>query len=67
MTDAIKEQTNIDFKNVKSLEEAKKIAKEHDITVEKHYRVGHIVEAFLIDSLKNNRSTYICLSSSNRY
>ncbi|MDY0133786.1 MAG: amino acid--tRNA ligase-related protein, partial [Acholeplasmatales bacterium] len=46
MTDAIKEQTNIDFKNVKSLEEAKKIAKEHDITVEKHYRVGHIVEAF---------------------
>ena len=46
MVDAIKEKTGIDFKQEYSLEEAKKLAKEHDIEVEPHFTVGHIINAF---------------------
>ncbi len=46
MVDAIKEQIGIDFKKKMSLEDAKMLAKEHEIFVEKHYSFGHIVEAF---------------------
>lgn len=47
MTDAIKEQTGIDFKKEMSLDEALKLAKEHDIYVEEHeMRVGHIINKF---------------------
>ncbi|MBR6690360.1 MAG: lysine--tRNA ligase [Bacilli bacterium] len=46
MTDAIKEQTGIDFKQEMTLEEAKKLALEHDILVEDHFTVGHIINAF---------------------
>ena len=46
MVDAIKEKTGIDFKQEMSLEEATKLAKEHGIEVEKHFTVGHIINAF---------------------
>lgn len=47
MTDAIKEQTGIDFKKEMSLDEALKLAKEHDIYVEEHeMSVGHIINKF---------------------
>ena len=46
MTDAIKEQTGIDFKKEMTLEEAKSLALEHDILVEEHFTVGHIINAF---------------------
>jgi len=46
MVDAIKEKTNINFFEVKTLEEAKKLAKDNHIHVEKHFEYGHIVEAF---------------------
>ncbi|HHT38955.1 MAG TPA: lysine--tRNA ligase [Acholeplasmataceae bacterium] len=46
MTDAIKEKTNIDFKKEYTLKEALLLAKEHDIKTEKHFDVGHIIEAF---------------------
>ena len=46
MVDAIKEQTGIDFKKEMTLEEAKKLASEHDIIVEDHFVVGHIINAF---------------------
>ena len=46
MVDAIKEQTGIDFKKEMTLEEAKKLALEHDIIVEDHFAVGHIINAF---------------------
>ena len=46
MTDAIKEKTGIDFKQQITLEEAIKLAKEHGIEVEKHFTVGHIINAF---------------------
>ena len=46
MVEAIKEKTGIDFKEQISLEDAKKLAKDHDIEVESHFTVGHIINAF---------------------
>jgi len=46
MVELIKEKTGIDFFQKMSLEEAKKIAKEHGIEVEDHFLYGHIVNAF---------------------
>ena len=47
MCEMIKEYTGVDFKNNNySLEEATQIAKEHDVEVEKHFTVGHIINAF---------------------
>ena len=46
MVDAIKEQTSIDFSKEMILEDAKALAKEHDIEVEDHFTVGHIINAF---------------------
>jgi lysyl-tRNA synthetase class 2 len=47
MVDAIKEQTGIDFKKEMSLDEALKLAKEHEIFVEEHQKsVGHIINLF---------------------
>ena len=46
MTDAIKNVTGIDFASDMTVEEAKKLAEEHDIVVEEHFGYGHIVNAF---------------------
>lgn len=46
MVDAIKEQTGIDFKKEMTLEEAKELASEHNIEVEDHFTVGHIINSF---------------------
>ncbi len=47
MTDAIKKVTGIDFKKEMSVEEALKLANEHDIPVLKHQEsVGHIINLF---------------------
>ena len=46
MVDLIKEKTGIDFFQDMSFEDAKKLALEHDIEVEKHFGYGHIVNAF---------------------
>jgi lysyl-tRNA synthetase, class II len=46
MVDAIKELSGVDFWKQMSLEDAKALAKKHDIHVEKHFSYGHIVEAF---------------------
>lgn len=46
MVEAIKEKTNIDFKKEMSLDEAKALAKEHNIEIEDHFVVGHIINAF---------------------
>lgn len=47
MCDMIREETGIDFKkNHYSLEEAIALAKEHDVPVEKHFTIGHIINAF---------------------
>ncbi|MBQ6134875.1 MAG: lysine--tRNA ligase [Bacilli bacterium] len=47
MTDAIKEQTGIDFKKITSLDECLKLAEEHHIDLEEHEKqYGHIVNKF---------------------
>jgi len=46
MVDAVKECSGVDFWKHMTLEEAIKHAKEHEIHVEKHYAIGHIIEAF---------------------
>ena len=46
MVDLIKEKTGIDFFQDMSFEDAKKLALEHGIEVEKHFGYGHIVNAF---------------------
>ena len=47
MCELIKEKTGVDFKNNNyTLEEAKAIAKEHNVPVEAHFQVGHIINAF---------------------
>ena len=46
MVDAVKEKTGVDFFNIKTLEDAKKAAKEQNVHIEKHFMFGHIVEAF---------------------
>ena len=47
MCEMIKEETGIDFKNNNySLEEAIALAKEKGVEVEKHFTVGHIINAF---------------------
>jgi len=46
MVDAIKELSGVDFWKEYTLDEAIKLAKKHEIHVEKHFSIGHIVEAF---------------------
>ena len=47
MTDAIKEVTGIDFKKIKKVDEAIKLAEEHGIELEEHEKqFGHIVNLF---------------------
>ena len=46
MTEAIKEKTGIDFKEHFTLEEAIQLAQQHQIEVEKHFTIGHIINAF---------------------
>lgn len=47
IADAVKEQTGIDFDAITDYEEAKKLALEHEIEVEKkHNSVGHILDLF---------------------
>lgn len=46
MIDAIKEETGIDFDEVKTLEEARKLADEHNIAYEEHHKRGDIINLF---------------------
>lgn len=55
MVDAVKKYTGIDFNQVKTIEEARKIADENHIEYEKHYKKGDILnllfEEFVEDKL----------------
>ncbi|UGQ08221.1 lysine--tRNA ligase [Streptococcus anginosus] len=53
MLEAIKEQTGIDFWKEMTLEEATALAKKHHVTVEKHFTVGHIINAFFEDFVED--------------
>lgn len=53
MLEAIKEQTGIDFWKDMTLEEATALAQEHHVAVEKHFTVGHIINAFFEDFVED--------------
>lgn len=46
MVDSIKEVTGVDFWQEMTLDEAKALAKKHNIHVQKHFDVGHILNEF---------------------
>ena len=46
MVDAIKEYSGIDFNEIKDYQEAKKLAKEHNIEVKSTDKLGNIINAF---------------------
>lgn len=46
MVDAIKEQTGVDFWQEMTAEEAREIAKKHNVPVEAHSQFGHVVNEF---------------------
>lgn len=46
MVDTIKDKTGVNFFEITDLAAAKKLATEHNIKLEKHFRLGHIIEAF---------------------
>ena len=46
MVDAIKEKTGIDFFEINDFNTACEIASKHHIEVEKHFKIGHIINAF---------------------
>ena len=62
MVDAIKEACGVDFSKEMSLEEAKKLAKKHDIVVEEHFSVGHIINAFFEKYVEETliQPTFLC-------
>ena len=62
MLDLIKEKTGVDFYKEMTLEEAKEIAKEHNVEVESHYEVGHIINAFFEAFVEETliEPTFVC-------
>ncbi|MGL4346406.1 MAG: lysine--tRNA ligase [Cellulosilyticaceae bacterium] len=46
MLDAVKKYGNVDFREVNTVEEARALAKEHHIEVEKHHQKGDILNLF---------------------
>lgn len=63
MCELIKEKTGIDFKNNNyTLQEAAKLAKEHNIEVEPHFTVGHIINAFFEEFCEKDlvQPTFLC-------
>lgn len=62
MLDLIKEQTGVDFYKEMTLDEAKKIAEEHNVEVLEHYEVGHIINAFFEEFVEDTliEPTFVC-------
>ena len=54
MVDAIKQYCNVDFSKQMTLDDAKKLAHEHNIEVEEHFSVGHIINAFFEKYVEEN-------------
>ncbi|WP_018131730.1 lysine--tRNA ligase [Effusibacillus pohliae] len=46
MVGLVKDATGVDFSQHMSLEEARQLAEQHGVKVEKHHRVGHILNEF---------------------
>ncbi len=63
MCELIKEKTGVDFKNNNyTLEEAIELAKKHNVPVEKHFTVGHVINAFFEEYCESSliQPTFLC-------
>ena len=63
MCEMIKQETGVDFKaNNYTLDEAKEIANNHGVQVEKHFTVGHIINAFFEKFCEDKliQPTFLC-------
>ncbi len=63
MCEMIKQETGVDFKaNHYSLEEAIELAKAHEVEVEKHFTIGHIINAFFEKYCEDKliQPTFLC-------
>lgn len=62
MVEAVENATGINFYNVSDIEEARRYAKEHDIKVEKHFGIGHIVSEFFEKYIEETliNPTFVC-------
>ena len=54
MVDAVKKYANIDFNEIKTTEEAKAIAKEHNIEFEDHHKKGDILNLFFEEYVEHH-------------
>lgn len=57
MTDCVKKYAGIDFDAVKTDEEAKALAKEHNIEYEERHNKGHILNLFFEEYCEKNLSS----------
>ncbi|WP_035368240.1 lysine--tRNA ligase [Acholeplasma hippikon] len=53
MVDLIKEQTGVNFFEINDLNEAVALAKKHNVPLEKHFTLGHIIEAFFAEFVED--------------
>ena len=54
MIDAVKKYANVDFKEIKTIEEAREIAKKHNLEFEKHHQIGDILSLFFDEFVEHN-------------
>ena len=62
MTEAVKEETGIDFDTVQSDEEAKELARKHNVEFEEHHKKGDILNNFFDTFCEDKmiQPTFIC-------
>jgi len=54
MLDAVKKYAGVDFNEINSIEEAKKVADEHHVEYEDHYKKGDILNAFFEEFVEDH-------------
>lgn len=54
MLDAVKKYANVDFNEIKTDEEARELAKKHDVHIEPHFKRGEIINVFFEEFAEDN-------------
>ena len=54
MIDAVKKYANVDFNEIKTLEEARAVAKEHNVEFEEHHKKGDILNLFFEEFVEHH-------------
>ena len=54
MVDAVKKYANVDFNEIKTLEEARAVAKEHHVEFEEHHKKGDILNLFFEEFVEHH-------------